>query len=69
MRRIAGLAIAIGVMVDASLVMVENAHKHLERSRVKGRESRVGLEETHDLRPTTLDDRERTRAVIAAAQA
>jgi len=26
-----GIAIAIGVMVDASLVMVENAHKHLER--------------------------------------
>ncbi len=28
-----GLAIAIGVMVDASLVMVENAHKHIERLR------------------------------------
>ena len=28
-----GIAIAIGVMVDASLVMVENAHKHLERLR------------------------------------
>ncbi|QXD13813.1 CusA/CzcA family heavy metal efflux RND transporter [Rhodocaloribacter litoris] len=28
-----GIAIAIGVMVDASLVMVENAHKHLERAR------------------------------------
>ncbi|GAB4259018.1 MAG: hypothetical protein Kow0092_06980 [Deferrisomatales bacterium] len=27
-----GLAIAIGPMVDASVVMVENAHKHLERS-------------------------------------
>lgn len=28
-----GIAIAIGVMVDASVVMVENAHKHLERDR------------------------------------
>ena len=27
-----GIAIAIGVMVDASLVTVENAHKHLERA-------------------------------------
>ncbi len=26
-----GIAIAIGVMVDASVVMVENAHKHIER--------------------------------------
>ncbi|MEQ9104148.1 MAG: CusA/CzcA family heavy metal efflux RND transporter [Rhodothermales bacterium] len=26
-----GIAIAIGVMVDAALVMVENAHKHLEK--------------------------------------
>jgi Cu(I)/Ag(I) efflux system membrane protein CusA/SilA len=31
-----GIAIAIGVMVDASLVMVENAHKHLERARDSG---------------------------------
>ncbi len=27
-----GLAIAIGAMVDAAIVMVENAHKHLERA-------------------------------------
>lgn len=27
-----GIAIAIGVMVDASIVMVENAHKHLEKA-------------------------------------
>ena len=27
-----GIAIAIGVMVDASIVMVENAHKHIERA-------------------------------------
>jgi Cu(I)/Ag(I) efflux system membrane protein CusA/SilA len=31
-----GIAIAIGVMVDASVVMVENAHKHLERARQSG---------------------------------
>jgi len=30
-----GIAIAIGVMVDASLVMVENAHKHIERLRAE----------------------------------
>ena len=27
-----GLAIALGAMVDAAIVMVENAHKHLERA-------------------------------------
>ncbi len=27
-----GIAIAIGAMVDASVVMIENAHKHIERS-------------------------------------
>lgn len=31
-----GIAIAIGVMVDASLVMVENAHKHIERKTIPG---------------------------------
>ena len=31
-----GIAIAIGVMVDASVVMVENAHKHLEKARASG---------------------------------
>ncbi len=28
-----GIAIAIGAMVDASIVMIENVHKHIERSR------------------------------------
>jgi Cu(I)/Ag(I) efflux system membrane protein CusA/SilA len=36
-----GIAIAIGVMVDASVVMVENAHKHLERD--KGKKDRVQI--------------------------
>ena len=30
-----GIAIAIGVMVDASVVLVENAHKHLEKDKNK----------------------------------
>ena len=34
-----GIAIAIGAMVDAAVVMIENAHKHLEHFRdAKGRE-------------------------------
>ncbi len=48
-----GIAIAIGVMVDASLVMVENAHKHVERAR-----ERSGRE---------LTTAERTTVVIDAA--
>ena len=36
-----GIAIAIGVMVDASIVMVENAHKHLERD--KGKKPHVNI--------------------------
>ena len=27
-----GIAIAIGAMVDAAIVMIENAHKHMERT-------------------------------------
>ncbi|MEW6561772.1 MAG: efflux RND transporter permease subunit [Pseudomonadota bacterium] len=35
-----GIAIAIGAMVDAAIVMIENAHKHLER--IKEGEHRFG---------------------------
>ncbi|HEX6051962.1 MAG TPA: efflux RND transporter permease subunit, partial [Gemmatimonadaceae bacterium] len=31
-----GIAIAIGAMIDAAIVMIENMHKHLERSGVRG---------------------------------
>jgi len=51
-----GIAIAIGVMVDASLVMVENAHKHIERlTAAKGEGA-------------SLTDGERIHAVIEAAK-
>lgn len=33
---LAGIAIAIGVMVDGAIVMIENMHKHMERSVVEG---------------------------------
>ena len=31
-----GIAIAIGAMVDATIVMIENVHKHLERAEAQG---------------------------------
>lgn len=37
-----GIAIAIGAMVDAAIVMIENAHKHLERYRHEQGESPTG---------------------------
>ncbi len=36
-----GIAISIGVMVDAAIVMIENAHKHMERA--DGTRSRIEL--------------------------
>ena len=63
-----GIAIAIGVMVDASLVMVENAHKHLER--VKGEELRVkgsGIQGKYPS-PLTLHSSLRQSVIISAAK-
>lgn len=57
-----GIAIAIGVMVDASLVMVENAHKHIERAREAKRA------EAGEADPPALTEPERMRAVIGAAK-
>jgi copper/silver efflux system protein len=33
---LAGIAIAIGAMIDGAIVMIENMHKHMERSLLKG---------------------------------
>ncbi len=46
-----GIAIAIGVMVDASVVMVENAHKHLERDRGKKSHGRIILDASKEVGP------------------
>jgi Cu(I)/Ag(I) efflux system membrane protein CusA/SilA len=49
-----GIAIAIGAMVDAAVVMIENAHKHLERW-------------AHDHPGETLAGEERWRVIMTAA--
>jgi len=55
-----GIAIAIGVMVDASIVMVENAHKHLDRDEDRLRRAAAdGIEAT---------PRPRTELILEAAQ-
>ena len=35
-----GIAIAVGAMVDAAIIMIENAHKHIERSGARSRTGR-----------------------------
>ena len=54
-----GIAIAIGVMVDSSIIMVENAHKHLDREE----------ERLHRLmrRGETAVGRPRTQIIMEAA--
>jgi Cu(I)/Ag(I) efflux system membrane protein CusA/SilA len=46
-----GIAIAIGVMVDAAIVMVENAHKHLERDRGSKSHTRIIMEASKEVGP------------------
>jgi Cu(I)/Ag(I) efflux system membrane protein CusA/SilA len=69
---LSGIAIAIGAMVDAAIVMIENAHKHLER---KPNPSRPPLVRGGEIAPSltregwggfAFDDR--TNAIIAACK-
>jgi len=46
-----GIAIAIGVMVDASVVMVENAHKHMERDRGKKEHRQIIMDAAKEVGP------------------
>ena len=46
-----GIAIAIGTMVDSAIIMVENAHKHLERNPDRPR-SQVIIEAAKEVGPT-----------------
>ncbi len=47
-----GIAIAIGAMVDSSIVMVENAHKHYERDRGKKPHAEIIIAAAKEVGPT-----------------
>ncbi len=46
-----GIAIAIGAMVDAAIVMVENAHKHLERDAPKKSHTEIVIAASQEVGP------------------
>jgi len=66
-----GIAIAIGVMVDAAVVLIENLHKHLERA-VTAKERAAGAgpeaETSRWVDTGVLSAEERWRVVVVAAQ-
>ena len=47
-----GFAIAIGAMVDSSIVMVENAHKHYERDKGTKPHDRIMIDAAKEVGPT-----------------
>jgi copper/silver efflux system protein len=46
-----GIAIAIGAMIDAAIVMIENAHKHLERAPAEKPRTEVLIEAATEVGP------------------
>ncbi|MGE0854015.1 MAG: efflux RND transporter permease subunit, partial [Hyphomicrobiaceae bacterium] len=47
-----GIAIAIGAMIDAAIVMIENAHKHLERAPPEKPRAEVLIEAASEVGPS-----------------
>ena len=47
-----GIAIAIGAMIDAAIVMIENAHKHLERAPPEASRTEVLIEAASEVGPS-----------------
>ncbi|MCB2184027.1 MAG: efflux RND transporter permease subunit [Desulfobulbaceae bacterium] len=47
-----GIAIAIGAMIDAAIIMIENAHKHFERDRGKKPHWDIILDSAKEVGPT-----------------
>jgi Cu(I)/Ag(I) efflux system membrane protein CusA/SilA len=51
MMSLGGIAIAIGAMIDAAIVMIENAHKHLERAAADKPRIEILLEAASEVGP------------------
>ncbi len=63
-----GIAIAIGAMIDAAIVMIENMHKHLEHA-VAARERERGIAtDGRSFSTSVLTPAERWRVVIASSK-
>ena len=56
-----GLALAIGVLVDAAIVMVENGYRHLSEAQHSGKGDKLG--------PRSISSPERRRILLDAAKA
>ena len=65
-----GIAIAIGAMIDAAIVMIENMHKHLERAaeRKAKSEGRASSDERKWIDTKYLTTRERWQIVIESSK-
>ena len=66
-----GIAIAIGAMIDAAIVMIENMHKHLERA-IVAKEAAAAPGKVHSetarMDTSVLTTAERWRVVVESAQ-
>jgi copper/silver efflux system protein len=67
-----GIAIAIGAMIDAAIVMIENMHKHLERAilakKAQLRADNAGTRDDDKLSTSLLTTRERWAVVAQASK-
>jgi Cu(I)/Ag(I) efflux system membrane protein CusA/SilA len=67
-----GIAIAIGAMIDAAIIMIENMHKHLERvvgaKQEQLRAAGASVPDDGRLHTSLLTERERWAVVVASAK-
>ena len=61
-----GIAIAIGAMIDAAIVMIENMHKHLERAVL--RKAGAAASDAKSFNSSSLTSEERWRVVAESAK-
>jgi Cu(I)/Ag(I) efflux system membrane protein CusA/SilA len=63
-----GIAIAIGAMIDAAIVMIENMHKHLERAVAEKERARGETSSGRSFYTAELSTAERWRVVLDASK-